>query len=309
MPSRSTTLSRTAAVIGALVGLLAIVAAGAGVFLRGDLATISFTTVRGEVVDTVSSGLYRFNGLTVASEGVGWDIVTLFFVTPALLLVTPGVWRGGLRARLAATGLLAYFAYQYLEYAMFLAYGPLFLVYVAIFGLALSGLAVMAGTFDLATVASSFTARFPRRAVVGLGAFMALLLTGMWLPMILASWDQAVVEPLDGATTLVVQALDLGLLVPLGIFTAILVWQRMSAGYVLASLVVVKAVAMPSAIVAMLLVEARTTGELAVAPIAVFSATAVAAAAIGWRVYGSIRPTLSTGPAEVARRLGATAEA
>ncbi len=309
MRPMSTTLSRTAAVLGTLVGLLAIVAAGAGVFLRGDLATISFTTVRGEIVDTVSHGLYRFNGLTVASEGVGWDIVTLFFVTPALLLVMPGVWRGGLRARLAATGLLAYFAYQYLEYAMFLAYGPLFLIYVAIFALALSGLAVLAGTFDLAAVAGSFTDRFPRRAVVGLSAFMALLLGGMWLPMILASWDQAVVEPLDGATTLVVQALDLGLLVPLGIFTAVLVWQRLSAGYVLASLVVVKAVAMPAAIVAMLVVEAAATGEVAVAPMALFAATAMAAAAIGWRVYGSIRPAPTTGPAALAGPLGAAAEA
>ena len=285
-----TTLSRLGAAISALVGLLALVAASAGVFLRGDLATLSFTSVRGEGVDTVSSGLYRFNGLTVASEGVGWDIVTLFLVTPALLLVVPGVWRGGLRARLLATGLLAYFAYQYLEYAMFLAYGPLFLVYVAIFGLALSGLALLAGSFDLTEVADRFSERFPRRAVAGLGAFMALLLSGMWLPMILATWDQAVVEPLDGATTLVVQALDLGLLVPLGIFTAVAVARHLAIGYLLASLVVVKAVAMPVAIVAMLVVEATTTDELAVLPIAVFAATAAVAAAIGWSVYGSVRP-------------------
>ena len=53
-------------------------------------------------------------------------------------------------------------------------------------------------------------------------------------------------------------------------------WQRLSAGYVLASLVVVKAVAMPAAIVAMLIVEAATTGELAVAPIAIFAVTAAA---------------------------------
>jgi hypothetical protein len=285
------------------------VAAGAGVFLRGDLATMSFTTVRGEVVDTVSSGLYRFNGLTVAAEGVGWDIVTLFLVTPALLLVVSGVWRGSLRARLLATGLLAYFAYQYLEYAMFLAYGPLFLVYVAIFGLALSGLALLAGSFDLGEVADRFSERFPRRAVAGLGAFMALLLAGMWLPMILASLDQAVVEPLDGATTLVVQALDLGLLVPLGIFTAVAVARRLPIGYLLASLIVVKAVAMPVAIVAMLIVEAMATDELAVVPIAVFAATAAAAAAIGWRVYGSIRPGHDGSQAPVGRPHRAGAEA
>jgi hypothetical protein len=295
--------------MGTLVGLLAIVAAGASVFLRGDLVTSSFTTVRGEVVDTVSAGLYRYNGLTVASEGVGWDLITLFFVTPVLLLVVPGIWRGGLRARLLATGLFAYFAYQYLEYAMFLAYGPLFLVYVAIFALALSGLALLAGSFDPGEVAGRFTERFPRRAVVCLGTFMALLLCAMWLPMIVSTWDQAVVEPLDGATTLVVQALDLGLLVPLGIFTAVLVARRARAGFVLASLVTVKAVAMPAAIVAMLLVEASTTGELAVAPIAIFAGTAAAAGAIGWRVYGSIRPEGHAEPASTERLLSTPAKA
>lgn len=288
MTPASTPATRSVAVLGSLVAALATVAAVSGVFLRGDLATSAFTTVRGEVVDVVSEGIYRFNALAVASEGVGWDIVTLFLVIPALLLVLPAVWRGGLRARLLAVGLLTYFAYQYLEYTMFWAYGPLFLVYVAIFALALSALAVLAGTFDLADLRSHVDDSFPRRAVMGLGAFMALLLCGMWLPVIPGSWDQALVEQLEGATTLVVQALDLGLLVPIGILTVVTVARRMTAGYVLASLIVVKAVAMPVAIVAMLVVEALATAQLAIVPIVVFALTAGAAALIGWRVFASV---------------------
>ena len=87
-------------------------------------------------------GVYRFNSLAVAAEGVGWDSVTLFVVVPILAAALLGVWRGSMRAALLVAGILAYFAYQYLEYATFLAYGPLFLVYVAIFALSLSGLAV-----------------------------------------------------------------------------------------------------------------------------------------------------------------------
>lgn len=291
MTQATTTSARVAVIIGALVAVLAAIAAAGGVLLRGDLATSPFTTVRGEVVDVVGAGIYRYNALTVASEGIGWDIVTLFLVVPALLLVLPGVWRGRLRARLLATGLLTYFAYQYLEYATFWAYGPLFLVYVAIFALALSALAVLAATFDLAEVRSHMGDSFPRRAVVGLAVFMALLLCGMWLPVVLSTWDQTAVEQLEGATTLVVQALDLGLLVPLAVFTAVTVARRMAVGYVLASLIVVKAVAMPVAIVAMLVVEALATAELAIVPIAVFALTAGAAAVIGWRVFGSVAAT------------------
>lgn len=83
-------------------------------------------------------------------------------------------------------------------------------------------------------------------------------------------------------------AFDLGFLVPLGAFTAATAWRCHPAGYLLATTVVVKAVAMGAAIVAMLLVEWATTGVLAAVPVAIFGLVAVVAAAIGYRVYGSI---------------------
>lgn len=272
----------------ALVGVLAAVASAAGVFLRGDLATEPFTTVRGDPVDYLVGGVYRFNGLNVAAEGVGWDAVTLFLVVPALALSLPALWGGSLRARLLVIGLLAYFLYQYAEYAMFLAYGPLFAVYVATFALSLVGIALLAATLDLAALPAHFSARFPRRAVIGLGIFMALLLGGMWLPLIARTFNEVSVPELAGATTLVVQAFDLGFLVPLGVFTAVTVWRRLPVGFVLAPLVVVKATAMASAIAAMLIVEALATGELALPPLLVFAATALVSALIGVRVFSSV---------------------
>jgi hypothetical protein len=284
----STTATRWSAALCAIIAALVTVATLAGVLLRGDLATSAFVTVRGETVDVVMTGIYRFNGLSVVSEGVGWDLVTLLGVVTALLVVLRGVWHAGLRSRLVAMGLLTYLVYQYLEYAMYWGYGPLFPLHVLIFALSLSALAILLSTLDLRALEASVSARFPHRAAAGLGVFMAGLLAVMWLPMIASTVGQTTVDQLDGATTLVVQALDLGLLVPLGIFTAVTVARRMPVGYVLASVVVVKAVAMPAAICAMLLVEAATTGELAAPFIAIFALTAVAAALIGARVYGSI---------------------
>ena len=122
-----------------LTGILAAVASAAGIFLRGDLATKSFVTVRGDTVEYLIGGAYRFNGINVASEGVGWDLVTLFVIVPALAFTLPSLRRGTLRATLLAAGFLVYFLYQYAEYAMALAYGPLFPVYVAIIGLSAVG--------------------------------------------------------------------------------------------------------------------------------------------------------------------------
>jgi hypothetical protein len=219
---------------------------------------------------------------------VGWDAVTLFLVVPALALMLPGLWHGSLRAKLVVTGILAYFLYQYVEYAAFLAYGPLFLLYVATFALSLTGIILLVATINLAEAGARFGPRFPRRAMVGLSLFMALLLTGMWLPLVARTAGGDIGNALDGATTLVVQALDLGFLVPLAFFTAVTVWRRMPVGYLLSSVVVVKAVAMATAIAAMLLFEASATGELAMVPLAIFALTALVGGAIALRVYGSI---------------------
>jgi hypothetical protein len=273
----------------ALTGSLVAVAAAAGVLLRGDLATRAVTTVRGDVVEILSGGIYRFNGEAVAAEGIGWDLVTLFAVVPVLALTLPAFARGSIRGTLLVMGLLAYTLYQYAEYAMTLAYGPLFVVYVAIAGLSAALLGVIATRLDLVGLSGVVdAARFPRRGAAAFGAFMAILLAGMWLPLILRSAAATSVPELAGGTTLVVQAFDLGFLVPLGILTALAVWRRLPIGYVLATIVAVKGAAMGAAIAAMLVAEALVTGVTQPVPIVGFAVIAVVALVLAWRVLGSV---------------------
>lgn len=291
-----TTRSWTVA-LAAIAGLLAAIASAAGVFLHGDLATVAVTTFRGETVETLVNGVYRYNSIAFASEGVGWDVITLFLVVPALAACLPGLWHGSLRARLMAMGILAYFLYQYLEYAVSVAYGPLFLDYVGAFAASLAGIVVLASGIDLADLAARFGTRFPRRSVAGLGILFIVLLGGMWLPLVLRTMTAADAGgALAGGTTLVVQAFDLGLLVPLGIFTAITAWRRHPAGYLLGSVVVVKAVAMALAIVAMIVAEGLATGAWAVPPMVVFGVVAAISAAIGVRLFGGIEPQSKATP-------------
>ena len=277
------------AALVALVGVLAGVASLAGILLRGDLATLPWTTLRGEQVDVVTAGIYAWNSLPVVSEGVGWDLVTLLLAVPGTLLAAVGVARGSFRATLVALGFLVYFLYQYAEYAMFWAIGPLYPLHVLLAALSISAIAILVARLDLARVPERFGPRFPRRAVAGLGVFMVVVLAGLWLPTV---WRVVVGGEiqgnLNGGVTLVVPAFDLGFLVPLGIFTAVAAWRRLPAGYVLATTVVVKAATMAAAIAAMLVVEWLTTGVFAAVPIALFGLTALGSAAIGYRVYGSV---------------------
>jgi hypothetical protein len=275
----------------ALVGLtggLAAIASAAGVFLRGDLATRDFVTARGDTVELLVGGVYRYNGLQIASEGVGWDLVTLCLVVPALALTLPALLRGSLRGTLLSAGFLLYFLYQYTEYSVALAYGPFFILYVAIVGLSVSGLALLLGRVDLAALPARFGPRFPRRAMVAFGLYMGLLLGGLWLPLIARTFDAARITELYGGTTLVVQAFDLGFLVPLGLFTAVTVYRRLPVGYLLSAVVIVKGMSIAAGIVAMLVVEAFTTDVVQLVPIVIFALTALAGGAIAVRIYRGI---------------------
>jgi hypothetical protein len=271
-----------------LTGVLAAIASAAGILLRGDLATTQLATVRGDTVEYLAGGVYRFNGINVASEGIGWDLVTLLVIVPVLALTMPSLWHGALRGKLLVAGLLLYFLYQYAEYAMALAYGPLFPAYVAIIALSVSSLALLLSDVDVATLPDHFGPSFPRRAMVAFGLYMAALLAGMWLPLVARTFTETTVAELYGGTTLVVQAFDLGFLVPLGLFTAVTVYRRLPVGHLLSAVVVVKGASIALGIVAMLVVEWLTTRESQLPPILIFSVTTVACLAIAVRIYRGI---------------------
>jgi hypothetical protein len=281
--------SRIVVALGAIVAAIAAVASAAGVLLRGDLATVEFRTMRGELVDVVTDGVYRWNAEGIVAEGIGWDLVTLLIIVPATAVTLRLLWRGSLRAALATGGFLAYFAYQYLQYATFWAYGPLFPLHVASFALAISALAIMVSGLDLRRLPDLVSGRFPHRVVTGYAGLVVLVLCGMWLPVIGSTLGGDTPDILAGSTTLVVQALDLGLLVPLGVLTAIAVHRRHPAGYVLGPVVLVKGASMALAISAMLLVEWQVTGELAVPPIVLFALLAVLSLLVGARALLAVR--------------------
>lgn len=173
---------RIVVALGGAAVILALVASLAGVLFRGDLGTVEFRTVRGEVVEVVSEGVYRYNAEGIVGEGIGWDLVTLLLVVPASLVGLRFLWQASPRAALAMGGLFAYLSYQYSQYAVFWAHGPFYPVHVATFALALSALAVLVASLDLASLPSRVGAGFPHRAVVGYGVLVVLMLSRMWLP-------------------------------------------------------------------------------------------------------------------------------
>jgi hypothetical protein len=268
------------------IGLLAGVASGIGVLARGTGASAPATSIRGESYRYATDGVYAFNAVRVVAEGVGWDAVTLFFAVPALLVAAVFIARGSLRGRLAALGILGYLAYQYLMYAVFWALGPLFPLFVAIYPLSLVGIAWLWSGLGAGVLVVD-AGRFPRRSLIVFGIVVAALLLAMWLPRIATGLAGDLAGAgLLGTPTLAVQALDLGLVVPLSLGTAVLVWRRRPAGYLLAALCSVNAVTMAGAIVAMLISAWQVEGSLEVVPFAIF---AVVTGFAGWLAVGVLR--------------------
>ncbi|CAL8967622.1 hypothetical protein PROP_00084 [Propionicimonas sp. T2.31MG-18] len=293
----STTRVRLLAGYSVLVALLAGTAAAIGITQRGSGATAEATSILGERYSYAIDGVYAHNAVRVVAEGVGWDAVTLFLAVPALLVAAVFVARGSLRARLAALGLFGYLAYQYLMYAMFWAVGPLFPLFVVLYPSALLGIAWIVGTLDTRALAAAVGRGFPRRTLAVFAAVMSAMLAAMWVPRIAAGIaGDPVGANLLGTPTLTVQALDLGLVVPLSLATAVLVWRRHRAGYVLGALFTVKAVTMAGAIVAMLVSAWMVEGTLEVVPFAIFGAATTFAGVLAARVLLAVPDRLAAVP-------------
>jgi hypothetical protein len=275
------------AVLCAAVAVLAGIASALGVFARGDGATALVTSVRGEVYDMALNGVYAYNAQRVVAEGVGWDIFTLLIAVPALILAVPGVRRGAFSARLAASGLLGYFVYMYLEYAITWAFGPLFLVFVVIFAMSLAGLIWFGTEIASSGIEGRFSARFPVRGWATISIGLGVLLSLLWLQRIFVGLTAEQIK-LDGETTMTVQALDLGLMVPAAIFTATLALRRRAVGYVLSAAFAVTYVAMTSAITGMLLSAWAVEGQLEIVPITIFVVAGTASIVVITRMYRSI---------------------
>ncbi|HTY90131.1 MAG TPA: hypothetical protein VMC84_03050 [Methanocella sp.] len=261
-------------IASALIAVLAIFASGAGMFMNG---------------------LYKNDTKSGAAQEQGNDLVTLVLCVPLLVVSTYFAAKGSLRGRLIWTGIVFYFLYTYAMMSFMTAYNRLFLVYVAIYSLSLYAFGASLLTLDVNVVGQSL-ANAPVRAAAVFMFLMSLMLTAMWLgtivPPLMAGEKPALLETY---TTMVIQAMDLGILVPLGLITGYLLLRRNAWGYALASIVLIKAATYGTAVLAMALFQVLNGIEVFV-PFAL-ALIVLVLAAIGLNVmfYGKMKAPATTG--------------
>lgn len=264
-----TGLASPVAVLGAL-------AAGTGILTGWGHSHRAFISLRGEMVQIQGGGLYGHESVSMASQAIGQDLVTLLIAVPLLLVAMRTISAGSVRGLLLRTGLLAYFAYTYLLMAFGGTYNELFLVYVALFSASSFAFVLSIVSIDPDRLRGHFRERFAPRAVgwslVGFGALLALLWLGRIVPALLTGKTP---PGLDSDTTLFVQAGDLGIIIPAAVLAGILLMRGRAIGYVLAAVMLVNASTFGLALLAM--AASMAAAGVAVAPVEVvfFSVLAV----------------------------------
>ena len=234
-----------------LIGLLGLFAASMGLFYQTPGSPYTYTNHRGERVMLNGHGLYYYDTVSAAAQEQGNDIVTLFVGLPMLAISTWLAVRSSLRGRLLLTGTIGFFLYTYLSMSMLTSFNALFLVYVAIFAFSLYAFILCMLSFDLATLPQQFSERLPRGRIAGLLFLIGAFLTIAWLGKVVPPMTQNQIAALDNTTTFVIQAMDLSLIVPLAILAGILLLRKSAWGYLLASVFVLKAIALGLAVSAM----------------------------------------------------------
>jgi len=252
-----------------LIFVLALIAALGGLWPAAG-QSYPLTNFRGEQVSINARGLYYWDAVSSAAQMQANDLVTLGLGLPLLAISCWLAGRGSLRGRLLLTGTLGFILYTYMSMCFGAAYNALFLVYVALFSLSLYAFILSMMSFDLNTLPAHFSVKLPRGWIAGLLFFAAAFLALAWLGRIAATFTPGAIPALDNVTSMFIQALDLGLIVPLCVLAGVLLLRRSAWGYLLASVGMLKFVTMGVAVSLMGLNMARLGVPVSVVELLVF---------------------------------------
>lgn len=245
-------ISKTVLWLSVLIAALALVAAGVGLFFQDGGSAFSFTTLHGQTVQINGQGLYHYDTISSASQEKGQDVVTLFLGIPLLVISLLLYRRGSLRGHLLLTGTLGYFLYTYASMAFNTAYNPMFLVYAALFSASLFAFVFAITSIDIQDLPAHFSTHFPRRSMALFLFAVGLFLLMLWLGLIVPPLAKgSIPQGLESTTTLVIQVLDLGIIVPVAVLSGLLLLRRAPLGYLLSSILLIKFLTLGAAVSAM----------------------------------------------------------
>lgn len=219
-----------APVAGIAAGLAAVHAALLLV-LHGRGDPVPFTTSRGEAVLLTGSGVDAHDTVFTAAGDLGVAVVTLL-VAALVPLAIRSARAGSARAALLLLGLVGHLLYAGATTALGSAFGPLFLLEVAVLAAALPAFVLAALAVPRPVLAATVhDPAYPRRPLgVFLLAASAVTAVVWTAPLVSALLTGTAPPTLGPATTMVTDVLDLAVIVPAALVGGLLVLRRAPVG-------------------------------------------------------------------------------
>lgn len=226
---------KSVTILSLVIAILAVTAASTGIFSSEGPGAYEIETVRGDQVTVYGKGIYKHMSIDVAPQGIAQDYVTLFLAVPLLLISLIWARRGSMKGRFLLAGTLSYFLVTYLFYLVMGMYNFLFLVYAILLGTSFFALAQTLFAIGLDNIADHFEPSTPVGFTGGFLIFNSLAIGLMWLGIVVPPLLDGTIIPgqVEHYTTLIVQGLDLGVLLPLSFVAGLLFIKKRPLGYLL----------------------------------------------------------------------------
>jgi hypothetical protein len=224
-----------------LIALLAAVAAATGLFSTTGNGPFPFITLHGETVQIYGRGLYQYDTAIIAVGYRVGDAFTLFAGIPLLLFSYWMFQRGSVRGKIALTGMLLFFLYNYGSLAIGAAYNNLFLVYILLTMSTFLAASSLFLSFEVRSFPNLFSTFLPRKGISLFFMISGIALFCIWLLLsILPALLAGIVPPeVASYTTIITFALDMGIIAPVLVSAGILLWRREPLGFLLASVLLI----------------------------------------------------------------------
>jgi len=236
-----------------LIIVLAIIASSYGFFSNKIIYDgKTFQSINGQTIALNGKGLYHNDSISMAAQARAQDLVTLVIGIPLLVISLILSNKKSLKGKLMLLGIIGYFLYTYTSYSFLAMYNVFFLIYVSLMSISFFAFIINFNSDELKNLKDYFDDRFPGKYIGIFNIFMGFCICLLWLGMIVPAIGK-VPPVLEHYTTLSIQALDLGFIVPIAIISGVLLIKNKSMGYLLTSIIIIKGMTILLAIVMMLI--------------------------------------------------------
>ncbi|HCW52236.1 MAG TPA: hypothetical protein DG753_00520 [Clostridium sp.] len=239
-------------VLSILIMLLVFAASLIGVLSNEIHVHPNVITAFDEEIELYQKGLYHRDSVSMATQAIAQDIVTLIIGIPMALISLFLINKENKKGIFLLTGIIGYFLYTYTSYSFLAFFNSFYLVYLAIMALSFYDFILCICELNRYRLKDEFSDKFPQK---GLSIF--LYITGIvigliWLGRIIpAIINNSAPVGLEHYSTLAIQTLDLGVVVPACFVTGYLLRKGKQMGYLFSIVLVIKAVTMTAAVSAM----------------------------------------------------------